>query len=84
MIKLNINLSTIPKERIFQGKKGKYLNIVVSELKQPDAYGNTHSIYIEQTKEEREGKAEKLYIGKGKQLNFSSPAKEQDDDDLPF
>lgn len=89
MIKLNINLSAIPKEKIFNGKKGKYLTIITQEMKQPDSYGNTHTVFIEQTKEEREAKAEKIYIGKGKETTFSGSAnnnstKEEENSDLPF
>lgn len=83
MIKVNINLSAIPKSLIVEGKKGKYVNVIINKMKQPDPYGNTHTVYLEQSKEEREAKAEKVYIGKGKEVTFNGAAPQQDDD-LPF
>ncbi|MDR1897997.1 MAG: hypothetical protein LBR10_14535 [Prevotellaceae bacterium] len=70
MIKIKLTVSDIPKEKIYIGEKGKYLGIIVTEMQQPDKYGNTHTVYIEQTKEERESRAAKIYIGKGKLLAF--------------
>jgi len=90
MLKIKLTVSDIPKEKIFIGQKGKYLTVIVSEMQQPDKYGNTHTVYIEHTKEEREAKAAKIYIGKGSAINFkpsSNPLplpKEEEVDDLPF
>lgn len=88
MINISINLSKIPKDKIIDGKKGKYLNITVSELRTPDQYGNTHSVYVSQSKEERA--TNKVYLGSGKAVVFNSqvqnniPASPESVDDLPF
>ena len=52
-------------------------------MKQPDKYGNTHTIYMMQSKEEREARADRIYIGKGKEYG----GKRQDNQpsgDMPF
>lgn len=64
---LSIDVTKIPKERL---KDGKYLNIVLDKLKETDTYGNTHSVYMSQSKEERTAKAKRIYIGNGKEWNF--------------
>lgn len=95
LINLSICLSDIPKERIKLANNGKkYLSITVQDLKEADEYGNTHSLYCTQTKEEREAKEKRTYIGRGKEFVFQSarPSVEQvaelpvaeDLDDLPF
>lgn len=87
---LSIDVTKIPKERL---KDGKYLNIVLDKLKDTDTYGNTHSVYMSQSKEERTAKAKRIYIGNGKEWNFEkkeeqpkSSANTVDNDslDLPF
>ena len=73
LINISINLDKIDKSKIIKGEKGKYLNISVnSNMNGEDQYGNTHHVIQSQTKEERQAKDEKIYLGNGK------------DDDLPF
>jgi hypothetical protein len=89
MINLNICLTDIPKEKIKTGKDGKkYLNISVSEMKQPDKFENTHTVFVKDKDD-----AEKTYIGKGKEVVFNKPAQDVKvietetiivNDDLPF
>ena len=76
-IRLKLIVSDIPKNRIFNGQKGKYLDVVVTEMRQPDKYGNTHTVYIQQTKEEAQAKADKIYVGKGNAIEFNSQAQRQ-------
>lgn len=52
MIKLKINCTKIPKERLFEGKNGKYLDLVLFE--KPDDYGNAGFVKIDVSKEARE------------------------------
>lgn len=54
--------------RIYKGAKGEYLNITISVNDQLDQHGNNVSIWQEQTKEERDAKAQKNYLGNGKIL----------------
>mgnify|MGYP003661136255 FL=1 len=63
IIKASINLSEIPKDKIFVGKKGKYLPITITINDEVDQFGNQGPVVVEQTKEEREAKAAKTYLG---------------------
>ena len=58
-----INLSNIPKDKIIDGKKGKYLPISISINDELDQFGNQGPIMVSQTKEEREAKTAKTYLG---------------------
>ena len=98
IIKTSINLNMIPKDKIIQGKKGKYLPITVTVNDEPDQFGNQGPVIVDQTKEEREAKAEKTYLGNVKVVwtngtfpepNFDDgPPKQQkpkvEAEDLPF
>jgi hypothetical protein len=59
----SINLSEIPKDKIITGKKGKYLPVTIVINDEPDQFGNQGPITVAQTKEERESKAAKTYLG---------------------
>ena len=63
IIKASINLNSIPKDRIFEGKKGKYLPITITLNDELDQFGNQGPVVVEQTKEERDAKAPKTYLG---------------------
>lgn len=63
IIKAKINLNEIPKEKIYVGKKGKYLPITITINDEVDNYGNQGPIVVEQSKEERDAKAAKVYLG---------------------
>jgi len=63
IIKASINLNNIDKSKIFEGKKGKYLPITITVNDEPDQFGNQGPVCIEQTKEEREAKSPKTYLG---------------------
>ena len=63
IIKASINLNAIPKEKIFVGKKGKYLPITITLNDELDQFGNQGPVVVEQTKEERDAKAPKTYLG---------------------
>ena len=63
IIKTSINLSQIPKDRIIIGKKGKYLPISISVNDEPDQFGNQGPVIVDQSKEERDAKAPKTYLG---------------------
>ena len=91
LINASICLSDIPRDQILTGKNGKkYLSISISERREVDRFGNTHSVYIRQTKEQREAKEERIYIGEGKAIVFDkTPAQQpvaepQIPSDLPF
>lgn len=94
LINVSLCVSDIPKDKIFVAESGKkYISICVSTLREPDQYENTHSVFIRQSKEERERKDKRTYIGKGKAVVFQpEPTPDQvadlplaeNVDDLPF
>ena len=72
LINVSICLSDIPKDKIKSADNGKkYLNICVAERREPDQYEQTHTVFVSQSKEEREAKANKVYIGSGKAVVFA-------------
>ena len=63
IIKGSINLSEIPKDKIIEGKKGKYLPISITINDEVDQFGNFGPIIVDQSKEERDAKVAKKYLG---------------------
>lgn len=96
MIIIDICLSDVPKELISEGKNGKkYLKLVLNERKSEGKYGETHTLQLSQSKEQREAKASPVYVGSGKAYKFeqkvsAAPKATFDEpasygtDDLPF
>lgn len=50
-----------------------YANIATDYLKDVDDKGNTHSVWNNQTPEERAEKKKKNYCGRGKEYTFNAP-----------
>ena len=63
IIATSIDLTKIPKDKIIDGKKGKYLPITITLNDEVDQFGNNGPVCIAQTKEEREAKTAKVYLG---------------------
>ena len=98
IIKASIDLNKIPKDKIFVGKKGKYLPITITINDELDQFGNQGPVVVEQTKEERDAKDPKTYLGNVKVVwsnganvepapRDGAPAQAQtapQTDDLPF
>lgn len=100
IIKTSINLSEIPKDKIIEGKKGKYLPITITINDELDKFGNHGPVIVGQTKEERDSNAAKVYLGNAQVVwtngVFPSPAPRDGqaapqqaapvaaNDDLPF
>jgi|TARA_R110000765_G_scaffold19858_1_gene51739 hypothetical protein len=97
IVKTSINLNEIPKDKIIIGKKGKYLPITLTLNDELDQFGNQGPVVVEQTKEERETKVPKVYLGNckvvwtnGNNVNvpprqdLAPPAPAKVEDDLPF
>jgi hypothetical protein len=61
----SINLEAIPKELIIKGKKGSYVNLTLFQ-NDDTRYGNNASVSLAQTKEDRDSKNPKVYLGNGK------------------
>ena len=99
IIKASINLSNVDKSKVIEGKKGKYLPIVITLNDDLDQFGNQGPIVIGQSKEEREAKTAKTYLGNvqvvwtnGENVSAAprdghpqqAAAPKTVDDDLPF
>jgi hypothetical protein len=82
IVKASIDLTKIPKDKIIKGKKGQYINVVVNVNNDTDKFGNQASVVVDQTKEERDAKAPKVYLGNGKIVwsdgQFADPAPRED------
>ena len=63
IIATSINLNKIPKDKIIEGAKGKYLPITITLNDELDQFGNNGPVCVQQTKEERDAKTEKVYLG---------------------
>jgi len=63
IIATSIDLTKIPKDKIIPGKKGKYLPITITINDEADQFGNQGPVIVQQTKEEREAKVDKVYLG---------------------
>ena len=63
IIATSINLQEIPKDKIITGKKGKYLPITITINDEVDQFGNQGPVVVQQSKEEREAKQPKVYLG---------------------
>lgn len=97
IIKFSIDLNKIPKDKIIKGKKGQYLPMTVTINDEVDQYGNQGPVVVEQSKEEREAKTPKTYLGNAKVVwtngtnvdpapyeNAPASVAEEEEDDLPF
>lgn len=74
VISLSLDLSKIDKSRIVNHANGsKYYGITVIVNDQPNQYGKDCSVSTEQTKQEREAKVPKSFIGQGKVVFRSNP-----------
>ena len=63
IIATSIDLTKIPKDKIIDGKKGKYLPITITINDEVDQFGNQGPVVVQQTKEERDAKTAKTYLG---------------------
>jgi hypothetical protein len=96
LINLSINLDNLPKEKFVKGKKGTYYNFTLSVNDDTNAYGQNASAFDSQSKEQREAKEPKKYIGNGQVVwtdgtcvkaerqEESKPQQAVVSDDLPF
>ena len=84
LINVSINLQDLPKEKFVQGKKGVYYNFTLSVNDETNQFGQNVSVYDNQTKEEREAKTAKVYLGNVKVLwtNGTFPEKVPYDSNL--
>ena len=91
IINVKVDVTKLDKSKFFAGKKGTYANITVAEnMNGESEYGDTHYVFESQSKEERDAKTPKNYLGNGKEFVFNNNGGTQTvttetvDDDLPF
>lgn len=65
LINVSINLDKLDKSKIIKGKKGNYYQLTLSVQDETSAYGDNASIFDTQSKEERDAKANRNYVGNG-------------------
>ena len=63
ILNTSINLSKVPKNEIIDGKKGKYLPVTITINDEIDQFGQQGSLTVRQSKEQRESKEPKVYLG---------------------
>ena len=84
----NLDVSKIDKSKLFQGKKGLYLDVTVTVNDELDSFEQIGSITIGQTKEERDAGTPKVYLGNLKEVwksgGQTAPAAPSNEPDLPF
>jgi hypothetical protein len=91
IVTVNVDLSKIPTDKIYEGKKGRYAELTVMINDETSEYGSNVSVSMNQTKEERDNKNPKTYVGNGKVLwndgkitNVEKEQPQETENDLPF
>lgn len=98
MILAKINVSLIDKAKLFEGKKGRYLDVCLVETPD-DRFGNDFVIFQSVSKEERERGIKGAILGNGRIIgdpgsksrseapsvsNKANPVQVREEDDIPF
>lgn len=78
-IKAKINLKKIQKERLFPGKKGTYMDVIIWVNDEPNQWGQNVSIQQSVNKGE-----DPIYLGDGKTDDLLKQNKADHDDELIF
>jgi len=96
LIAISIDVTKLDKSKLIKGKKGTYANITVSVNDEDDQFGNNTSVWESQTKEERDDKVDRNFLGNGKvvwssqssndtkKTSSKKSSKQDEEDDLPF
>jgi hypothetical protein len=78
---VSIDVTKIDKAKLYNGK---YLNVTISINDQTDSYGNNVSVTESQTKEERDLKTSKRYLGNGKVVYTNGDVKVAEKQEKPL
>jgi hypothetical protein len=66
LVNFSLRVDKLPKQNFIKGKNGAvYVNLTASINNDTNQYGQNVSFFVSQSKEERENKKDKLYIGNG-------------------
>lgn len=98
ILSCSIDVKKIDKSKLIPGKNGAmYLNLQLFVNDEKDTYGNNIDVAMGQTKEERERKDKKIYLGNGREIwkgtranppvSAQAPTQilqDNPNDDLPF
>ena len=86
IINLSIDLTKIDKSKIKESNGKKWYNLQVSINDEKDKFDNDGAVWENQTKEERDAKKPKNYLGNAKVSWSSEPQKKEPEkeEDLPF
>ena len=96
LINVSLRVDKLPKEKFVSGKDGAvYYNFTIGVNDDSNQYGQNVSLTDSQTKEEREAKKAKTYLGNGNVVwtdgnikvadkKVEATAKEVESDSLPF
>ena len=77
IVNASLDLTKVEKAKIIDGKKGKYINVTMFINDEADQYGNNASVIMSQTKEEREAKTPRVYLGNGRTVGNNQPKQEE-------
>lgn len=82
LLNVSIDVTKLPKEKFVKGKNGAvYYDFTISVNDEANEWGKNVSLFDSQTKEEREAKKKKDYLGSGKVTwtdgNVSAAPKQQ-------
>lgn len=80
ILSASLNVAKIDQTKLIDGRTGKFLNVTITINDEVDKFGNNASIFESQTKEERDAKTPKNYLGNGKVIWTS----DKKSNDLPF
>jgi hypothetical protein len=80
-IKIKINVLKVPKEKLFVGKKGTYLDAILVD--RPNEHGDDGFISMDVSKEEREAGVRGDIIGSWKTLGGRKPKAPDQRSDWP-
>ncbi len=81
----SLNLSKIDKDKLFTGKNGKYVNVVIWFNPEVDQYGNDFAVQQSASKEEREAGWRGNYLGNGKYVEMGGQTiSKEEQDKLDF
>lgn len=94
-ISVRINVTRIEKARLYAGKNGKYLDLILLPKREQDQYGNDYMVTQSVSKEERQSGVKGPILGDAKVLRKAPqpvartpkpapPPMTQEEDDVPF
>jgi hypothetical protein len=66
IIAIKVKTEDLDKNRFYKGRNGTYIDLVITPMREPGQYGDTHIVTQSATKEERAQKVRMPIVGNGK------------------